>query len=229
MTMEPLPEALHEANRRGLLLVQELYASVQGESRAAGLPGVIVRLTGCPLRCAWCDTQHAYEGGTLREVAALVDEVRAFGLPSVLVTGGEPLAQRACLPLLAALAETAPIVLLESSGALPIEGVDPRVRRIVDMKAPSSGATAHMRLENLALLGANDELKFVVADRADYEWARSFIAEHDLSSRTHLLMGLVAGRLPPATLVAWILEDRLPVRFQLQLHKQIWGPEARGR
>lgn len=224
-----LPAIVREAERTGQLAVAESYETIQGESSAVGLPGLIVRLAGCPLRCAWCDTVSAYEGGELRSVDEIVDEARRTALPSVLVTGGEPLAQSACRPLLARLADVAPLVLLETSGALDIRGVDPRVRRIVDAKPPSSSECHPPLPANRDDLRPHDEVKFVVADRRDYLWARERIQEDGLAARCGLLMGAVSGRIEPATLVSWILEDRLPVRFQLQLHKVIWGPEATGR
>jgi len=200
------------------LRITEIFASLQGEStrvglptvfvRLVGLPTVFVRLTGCPLRCTWCDTEYAFSGGKTRALDDILAEVTSHGLRHVCVTGGEPLAQKGCLPLLAALCDAGHDVSLETSGALDIAGVDPRVSRIVDLKAPGSGELARNRWENLALLCAHDELKFEISV---------------IRRRT-----AVAGALDPAELAGWIVRDRLPVRFQLQLHKILWN-DARGR
>ena len=210
------------------LRITEIFASLQGESTRVGLPTVFVRLTGCPLRCSWCDTAYAFSGGETRTLDDILAEVAGHGLRHVCVTGGEPLAQKGCLALLAALCDAGHDVSLETSGALDIAGVDPRVSRIMDLKAPGSGELARNRLENLALLNAHDELKFVLADAADYEWAKQQIADHRLAERCTVLLSPVAGALNPADLAGWIVRDRLPVRFQLQLHKILWN-DARGR
>ena len=210
------------------LRITEIFASLQGESTRVGLPTVFVRLTGCPLRCSWCDTAYAFSGGETRTLDDILAEVAGHGLRHVCVTGGEPLAQKGCLALLAALCDAGHDVSLETSGALDIAGVDPRVSRIVDLKAPGSGELARNRWENLALLNARDELKFVLADATDYDWARRQIAEHRLAERCTVLLSPVAGALDPADLAGWIVRDRLPVRFQLQLHKLVWGPETKG-
>lgn len=210
------------------LRITEIFASVQGESTRVGLPTVFVRLTGCPLRCTWCDTEYAFQGGESRTLDEVVDSVARLGLRHVCVTGGEPLAQRACLPLLTALCDAGFSVSLETSGALDIAGVDPRVSRIMDLKAPGSGEVARNRWENLPLLNARDEVKIVLADEADYLWAVEQIASHDLAARCTVLLSPVQGRLDPTTLAEWIVRDRLPVRFQLQLHKILWN-DARGR
>ena len=210
------------------LRITEIFASLQGESTRVGLPTVFVRLTGCPLRCSWCDTAYAFSGGETRTLDDILAEVAGHGLRHVCVTGGEPLAQKGCLALLAALCDAGHDVSLETSGALDIAGVDPRVSRIVDLKAPGSGELARNRWENLALLNTRDELKFVLADATDYDWARRQIAEHRLAERCTVLLSPVAGALDPADLAGWIVRDRLPVRFQLQLHKILWN-DARGR
>ena len=210
------------------LRITEIFASLQGESTRVGLPTVFVRLTGSPLRCSWCDTAYAFSGGETRTLDDILAEVAGHGLRHVCVTGGEPLAQKGCLALLAALCDAGHDVSLETSGALDIAGVDPRVSRIVDLKAPGSGELARNRWENLALLNARDELKFVLADATDYDWARRQIAEHRLAERCTVLLSPVAGALDPADLAGWIVRDRLPVRFQLQLHKILWN-DARGR
>ncbi len=210
------------------LRITEIFASLQGESTRVGLPTVFVRLTGCPLRCTWCDTAYAFSGGETRTLDDILAAVAGHGLRHVCVTGGEPLAQKGCLALLAALCDAGHDVSLETSGALDIAGVDPRVSRIVDLKAPGSGELARNRWENLALLRTHDELKFVLADTTDYAWAKQQIAEHRLAERCGVLLSPVAGALDPAELAGWIVRDRLPVRFQLQLHKILWN-DARGR
>lgn len=205
------------------LKISEIFLSLQGETSRAGLPTVFVRLTGCPLRCVWCDTAHAFTGGRTMTLDEIRATVAGFGVRTVCVTGGEPLAQKACLPLLRALCDDGHDVSLETSGALDIAGVDPRVSRIVDLKAPGSGESARNRMENLDLLTPHDELKFVLKDRADYEWARDSVRTLRLERRCPLLFSPVKGELDPTALAEWILADRLPVRFQLQLHKILWG------
>jgi 7-carboxy-7-deazaguanine synthase len=205
------------------LKVSEIFFSLQGEASRAGLPTVFVRLVGCPLRCVWCDTEYAFTGGQNISLAEIVSEIAQYGTPRVCVTGGEPLAQKACLSLLVALCDAGHDVSLETSGALDIAGVDVRVSRIVDLKAPGSGEFDRNRWENLALLTARDELKFVLKNRADYEWARDIIRERRLDELCPLLFAPVQGGLEPKILADWILADRLPVRFQVQLHKLLWG------
>ena len=210
------------------LRITEIFASVQGESSRVGLPTVFVRLTGCPLRCTWCDTAYAFTGGSTRALDDILAEVARHGLRHVCVTGGEPLAQKGCLALLSALCDAGHDVSLETSGALDIADVDARVARIMDLKAPGSGEVDKNRYENIALLRANDEVKIVLADAADYDWARAQIATHALDQRCSVLLSPVAGELDPAELAEWVVRDRLPVRFQLQLHKILWN-DARGR
>ena len=210
-------------NKPLALKISEIFHSIQGEATRAGLPTVFVRLTGCPLRCVWCDTEHAFSGGKLLPLSAIVEQIAEFGAHQVCVTGGEPLAQKNCLPLLTLLCDAGYDVSLETSGALDISGVDPRVSRIVDLKAPGSGESAKNHWPNIALLTCRDELKFVLKDRADYDWACQVIGEHRLAERCPLLFSPVQGELEPTTLAEWILADRLPVRFQLQLHKLLWG------
>ena len=205
------------------LKISEIFYSLQGEATRIGLPTVFVRLTGCPLRCVWCDTEHAFSGGQSMSLTAIVDRVATLGARQVCVTGGEPLAQKNCLSLLTALCDAGYDVSLETSGALDVAGVDARVSRIVDLKAPGSGESGKNFWQNLAVLTPHDELKFVLKDRADYEWARSTIAEQRLDRICPLLFSPVQGDLAPTMLAEWILEDRLPVRFQLQLHKLLWG------
>jgi len=223
-----IPEVTRQANREGSLAVNEIYRTIQGETSHVGVPCVMLRLTGCPLRCAWCDTPFAYDEGVRETVEAVVARTLAFGLPLVSVTGGEPLAQRATLPLLTRLCDAGCTVLLETSGALDVSRVDERVRRIVDVKCPGSGMHEHNRWENLDILRSHDEVKFVLAGRSDYEYARDVVRRHDLSARCGVLMGAVFGSLAPAELAAWILEDGLRVRLQLQIHKILWDPGQRG-
>ncbi len=210
------------------LRISEIFHSLQGESSRAGLPTVFIRLTGCPLRCVYCDTAYAFTGGRPWSIEAILAEVSRHQTPRVCVTGGEPLAQRHCLGLLTALCDAGFDVSLETSGALDIAPVDARVARIMDLKTPSSGEERRNLYANIMHLTARDEIKFVIADRADYEWAVGKMKEYDLGSRCPILFSAVADRLPPGQLADWILQDRLPVRLQVQLHKLLWG-EVRGR
>lgn len=205
------------------LRLTEVFYSLQGETSRTGLPTVFIRLTGCPLRCRWCDTPYSFQGGETVTLGALMAQVADFGVPTVCVTGGEPLAQKNCLPLLAALCDVGYSVSLETSGALDVSKVDPRVSRIVDLKAPDSGEETRNRWENLAHLNSQDEIKIVLAGRSDYDWAREVIHAQKLDQRCPVLLSPVQGELSPADLAAWILLDRLPVRMQVQLHKVLWG------
>ncbi len=210
------------------LRITEIFHSIQGEADAVGWPTVFVRLTGCPLRCSWCDTTYSFTGGDKRTLDEVLATVAGYQARHVCVTGGEPLAQKACLPLLAALCDAGFEVSLETSGAMDVAEVDPRVRKVMDLKCPGSGEMARNRWENLAHLLPHDQLKFVIADRADYEWAREQTRAHALATRCQVLFSPVADALPPGQLADWILADRLPVRLQLQLHKVLWG-NAPGR
>ncbi|MEM7137630.1 MAG: radical SAM protein [Myxococcota bacterium] len=213
----------------GTLRVHEIYESIQGESSFAGLPCAFVRLSRCNLRCRWCDTPQAFVGGVEMHRAEVLDKALAFGTPLVEVTGGEPLLQQGAIPLLAELCDAGRTVLLETSGERDISQVDPRVHRIVDFKAPGSGESARNRWANVDQLTRRDEVKLVLADRADYDWAKVTIDEYDLTSRVHtVLLSGVWGELDPKSLVEWVLADRLAVRVQLQTHKYIWGGDAEG-
>lgn len=205
------------------LRISEIFYSLQGEASRVGLPTVFIRLTGCPLRCVWCDTEYAFTGGEAMTREAVLAAVRGYPAQQVCVTGGEPLAQKECLALLADLCDAGYDVSLETSGALDIAAVDPRVARIMDLKAPDSGECARNLWSNLECLRPGDEIKIVVASRADYEWAREEIRRHALAERCPVLLSPAQGRVEPADLAAWILADGLPVRFQLQLHKLLWG------
>lgn len=207
----------------GRVRLTELFFSLQGESSRAGLPTVFVRLTGCPLRCLWCDTAYAFNGGETVCVGDILNRVARYRTRYVCVTGGEPLAQPGCLDLLTALCDAGYLVSLETSGAIDLTGVDPRVSKIMDLKAPGSGEQANNRWDNLALLGGGDELKIVLGDRADYEWAREVLEQRNLAAICPVLFSPVSDRLAPAELAQWILDDALPVRMQIQLHKLLWG------
>ena len=211
------------------LVVHEIYASIQGESSFAGLPCTFVRLTGCNLRCTYCDTPQAFYGGDRLQRSEVLARALATGTDLVELTGGEPLLQPGALPLMTELADAGRTVLLETSGERDVSRVDPRVHRIVDLKTPSSGEHARNLWSNLAHLGRRDEVKLVLGDRADYEWARDVIARERLAERVgSVLVSCVFGALSPRLVVAWMLEDRVPARFQLQMHKYIWEPSAQG-
>lgn len=211
------------------LKINEIYQSIQGESTWAGLPCIFVRLTGCDLRCSYCDTEYAFFEGKKRIVDSILEEVLSLECPLVEITGGEPLLQRNVLPLMASLCDAGRTVLIETSGAHDISAIDPRVHRIVDLKCPDSGECDRNRLENIPVLTHRDEVKFVIGSRGDYEWARGQIRLHDLSRRCGaVLLSPVFGRIEPREIVDWMLADRLQARFQLQMHKMIWEPRARG-
>jgi len=210
------------------LKITEIFLSVQGEARDAGWPTVFVRLTGCPLRCVYCDTAYAFFGGEWRDIDAIVEEVLGHGVRHVCVTGGEPLAQKRCPDLLRRLCDAGLVVSLETSGAIDIAGVDPRVSRVLDIKTPASGEVERNRWDNLPLLTAHDQVKFVVCDRADYDWSKRIVSEHRLHARCDVLFSPSKDQVAARDLAEWIVADRLPVRFQLQLHKILWG-DAPGR
>jgi 7-carboxy-7-deazaguanine synthase len=208
------------------LKITETFVSIQGEADAVGWPTLFIRLTGCPLRCVYCDTQYSFHGGEWQQVDSLIETARTSGVRHVCVTGGEPLAQKASLELLAALCDEGFAVSLETSGALDVAAVDPRVSRVVDLKTPGSGEVHRNRLENLDVLTANDQLKFVLCSRADYEWARDLLRERRAPLSAQVLFSPVWEQVAPRELAEWILADRLPVRLQVQLHKVLWGNEA---
>jgi 7-carboxy-7-deazaguanine synthase len=207
------------------LKLTEIFLSLQGEARSAGLPTVFVRLTGCPLRCTYCDTAYAFYGGEWSDIEDIVAKVAAFGIPNVCVTGGEPLAQKRCILLLDALLSAGFSVSLETSGAIDISPVDIRVSRVVDIKTPDSGECAQNLWSNLAQLTPHDQLKFVICSHADYEWAKAELRTRQLNTHCEVLFSPSYTQVTPRQLADWIVADRLPVRFQMQLHKQLWGEE----
>lgn len=213
-------------NRSGQVRLTEIFLSLQGESTSVGLPTVFIRLTGCPLRCTYCDTEYAFHGGNSMGIAEVLNEVGSLGARRVTVTGGEPLAQRGALPLLTALCDQGYAVSLETSGALDVSAVDQRVRKVLDLKTPGSGEMHRNLWSNLECCGGNDEIKFVLCDRQDYDWAKLKCDELGLYEHpAELLFSPVVDSLPARTLADWIVADRLPVRFQVQLHKLLWGDE----
>ena len=205
------------------LRITEIFYSLQGESRTIGLPTVFVRLTGCPLRCTYCDTEYAFHGGERRSIDDILAQVASYSPRYICVTGGEPLAQPECITLLRALCDAGYEVSLETSGAMPVADVDPRVSKVVDLKTPASGEQHRNLMENLDHLGANDQVKFVICDRDDYDWARFQVDQHRLPERVgEVLFSPSFEQLPARDLADWIIGDNLPVRFQLQLHKLLW-------
>jgi 7-carboxy-7-deazaguanine synthase len=205
------------------LKLTEIFRSLQGEADTAGIPTVFVRLTGCPLRCQYCDTAYAFHGGEWSSLEEVLEQVRAFDTHYVCVTGGEPLAQKGCAALLTGLCDAGYRVSLETSGAMPLAAVDPRVVMVVDVKTPGSGEESRNRYEELARLESKDLVKFVICSREDYEWSRAKLAELNLAARCTVLFSPSHEQVPPGTLADWLLEDHLPVRFQVQLHKYLWG------
>lgn len=225
----PALQVPYAAMRDDVLLIHEIYASIQGESSFAGVPCTFVRTSGCNLRCSWCDTPQAFTGGRKISRSEVLAQALAFETPLVELTGGEPLLQAGTLPLLRELCDAGKTVLIETSGERDVSGIDPRVHRIVDLKAPGSGESARNRWENLQVLGERDELKMVLRDRADYEWAKELVLRESLPSRVrHVLFSPVHNVLDPQQLVAWVLADKLKVRVNLQLHKYVWGAEKQG-
>ena len=205
------------------LKITEIFRSLQGEADTAGIPTVFVRLTGCPLRCQYCDTAYAFYGGEWRTLDDIVSKVRELNVTHVCVSGGEPLAQKNCIPLLAKLCDEGYRVSLETSGAMSLESVDPRVVLVVDVKTPRSNEESRNRYDELSRLQRKDLVKFVICDRSDYEWSRDKLRELNLSERCTVLFSPSHEQLPARDLADWVLEDHLPVRFQIQLHKYLWG------
>jgi 7-carboxy-7-deazaguanine synthase len=205
------------------LRLTEIFYSLQGESNTVGIPTVFIRLTGCPLRCVYCDTAYAFSGGEKKTLPEIMAQVSSYQAQYVTVTGGEPLAQTACLPLLTLLANQNYAVSLETSGALDVAGVDSRVVKVMDLKTPSSGELSKNRYQNLAFMQAQDQIKFVIGSEEDYNWSKQMLAEYDLVSRCQVLFSPVMGQMSPTALADKILQDRLRVRFQIQLHKYLWG------
>jgi len=213
-------------SNRDALRITEIFYSLQGEARTVGLPTVFVRLTGCPLRCVYCDTAYAFSGGEMASITEVTAQVAGYQPRYVTVTGGEPLAQPACLPLLEALCDAGYEVSLETSGAMPVAGVDQRVVKVLDLKTPASGEMQRNDYDNVPLLTANDQVKFVICDREDYDWARFKLDEYRLSGRvSDVLFSPSHGQLAARELAEWVLQDNLPVRLQLQLHKLLWDDE----
>lgn len=212
-----------------MLKVNEIFHSIQGEGSAAGLPCVFVRLTYCNLRCTYCDTEYAFYDGKDFTIEEVIDEVKKYGCNLVEITGGEPLVQMdECLELMKQLSDSGFEVMIETGGSLPINEIDPRVKIIMDLKCPSSGMLKKNLYENINYLKPTDEVKFVIGNKEDYEWAKEIITEHSLNTKCEILFSVVFGKLEPIDLVNWILKDKLNVRFQLQMHKFIWHPETRG-
>jgi len=205
--------------------VTEIFYSLQGETRTVGLPTVFVRLTGCPLRCTFCDTAYAFHGGKKMDITEIVGTVQDYHPRYVTVTGGEPLAQKSCLSLLTALCDLGVEVSLETSGAIDIKDVDSRVVCVMDLKTPGSGEESRNRYDNITLLKPKDQLKFVICDRVDYDWAVNKLTEYELIDQCEVLFSPIHGQLNPADLADWIVEDNLPVRMQIQMHKYLWHDE----
>ena len=205
------------------LRVNEIFHSLQGEADCVGFPTVFVRLTGCPLRCQYCDTEYAFHPGDWLDLETILEKVQTLGASYVCVTGGEPLAQPNCVKLLARLCDAGYQVSLETSGALDVAAVDARVSRVIDVKTPASNEASRNRIENFQHLTPRDQLKFVICSREDYDWSKAFLLEHHLGERCRILFSPSYNQLSPTLLAEWILADRLPVRFQMQLHKILWG------
>jgi 7-carboxy-7-deazaguanine synthase len=220
--------ALLETKTPGNLFIHEIYRSIQGESQFAGLPCVFVRTSVCGQRCVWCDTPHAFSEGTEQSLPGVLDRVIDFDCPLVEITGGEPLLQREVLPLMTALADRGRTVLLETSGAEDISGVDGRVHIIMDLKCPDSGECERNRLDNLLHLKPTDEIKFVIASRRDFDWTAAMVREHRLEERFAIIVSAVFGSVTLADLATWLLDSGLNIRMQIQMHKYIWDPKARG-
>lgn len=218
-----MAQSLQRRDAETVVRVTEVFFSLQGETRTVGLPTVFIRLTGCPLRCRYCDTAYAFSGGHWMSFDQIKTRIARHNTRYVTVTGGEPLAQKTCLPLLRELCDAGYRVSLETSGALDVGGVDGRVVKVIDLKTPGSGEADRNRYANLDCLGADDQVKFVICDRADYQWSKDLLLRHDLPARCEVLFSPSHGQLSPTHLAEWILADQLPVRLQVQLHKYLWG------
>lgn len=210
-------------NNKKTLRITEIFLSIQGETRTVGLPTVFIRLTGCPLRCGYCDTAYAFQGGKVMDIDAILKQVADYQVKCVLVTGGEPLAQADCLSLMTKLCDQGYEVSIETSGALDISKIDPRVVKVVDIKTPGSGEMLRNRYENIEYLLPQDQVKFVLCDREDYDWAKTILKTYSLTERCEVLFSPSYTELSPRLIADWILEDRLPLRLQIQLHKYLWG------
>lgn len=215
-----------KGNIMSRLRITEIFYSLQGETRTVGLPTVFVRLTGCPLRCHYCDTAYAFHGGNWLTIEEILTQVASYQARYVTVTGGEPLAQKACIELLSRLCDQGYEVSLETSGALSVVDVDPRVVKILDLKTPASGESEKNLYDNIQYLSPHDQVKFVICDRADYDWSKTQLAQHQLASRCQILFSPSYQQLPANELAEWVLSDRLQVRLQIQLHKYLWGEVA---
>lgn len=224
MSVQPVVSTPDSMSQR--LRISEIFLSLQGESRSVGWPTVFIRLTGCPLRCGYCDTAYAFQGGEWMPLDDILGRTADFTVKHVTVTGGEPLAQKACLPLLVRLCDAGYEVSLETSGALDVARVDPRVSKVMDLKTPGSGEVERNRYCNLEHLQPRDQIKFVLCDRADYDWAKQQLLTYELPAICEVLFSPVQGQLEPRALADWMIADRLPVRFQIQLHKYLWGDVA---
>lgn len=212
-------------SREGMLKITEIFYSLQGEARDAGRPTVFIRLTGCPLRCVYCDSEYAFYGGEWKHIDDIMEQVAQYKTPYICVTGGEPLAQKRCLQLLDRLCDAGYKVSLETSGAIDISNVNPMVSRVLDLKTPDSGEAGRNLWENLDVLTQHDQLKFVICSREDYDWTVAEIRTRDLEQKIEILLSPVWGQVDPSSLAEWVLEDQLNVRMQLQLHKILWGDE----
>ena len=211
-----------------MLKVNEIYHSIQGESSKSGLPCIFVRLTYCNLRCTYCDTEYAFYVGEDKSIAEIINEVKKYNCKLIEVTGGEPLVQKECLELMKLLCDEGFDVMLETGGSLTIKDIDERVQIIMDLKCPSSKMEKKNLYENINYLKPKDELKFVIGNRKDYDWSKEIISKYDLINKSEILFSVVFGELEPVSLVNWIIEDKLDVRYQLQMHKYIWHPETKG-
>lgn len=214
--------------QKNQLKISEIFYSLQGESTFVGLPTVFVRLTGCPLRCTWCDTEYAFAGGKWMDIDELIEQVKSYGTPNVCVTGGEPLSQKRCIKLLDKLIDNGFNVSLETSGALSLADVNDKVTIIMDLKAPGSGEHSKNLYENINYIDSKDQIKFVIKDRVDFHWTQNIIDRYNLVDKCEILLSPVAGELNPTDLAQWILDDKMLVRFQLQLHKILWD-DAKGK